>query len=106
MKIILTESQILKVYFKYLDLLMKNIEKNPLKSDENYKVFYNDGVRIFLYSDRSEDVYFLESVVRYFHSMFSDLEGWEVLHIIGKWIEHKFGYHVRQVYPTQRMSEN
>ena len=106
MKIIITENQLNKIYFKYLDLLMKDIDLNFLKSDNDYKVFYNGDIRTFTYSVRTEDVYFLESIIREFHSMFSDLEGWEVLHIIGKWIEHKFGYHVRQVYPTQRMYEN
>jgi hypothetical protein len=106
MKIILTENQMNKIYFKYLDLLMKHIDLNFLKSDKQYKVFYNGDVRTFTYSVRSEDVYFLESVVRDFHSMFSDLEWTEVLHIVGKWIEYKFGYPVRSVYSVQRMSEN
>ena len=106
MKIIITENQLNKIYFKYLDLLMKDIDLNPLKSDKNYKVFYNGEIRTFTYSVRTEDVYFLESIIREFHSMFSDLEWTEVLHIVGKWIEHKFGYPVRSVYSVERMSED
>jgi len=106
MKIILTENQLQKVYFKYLDLLMDNLELNFLKSNKNYKVFYNGLIRTFTYSDRTEDVYFLESIVREFHSMFSNLEWKEVLRTIGKWIEYKFGYPVRSVYSVERMSEN
>ena len=105
MKYLITENQLSKIYFRYLDLLMKHIDLNFLKSDEQYKVFYNGDVRTFTYSVRTEDVYFLESVVREFHSMFSDLEWVEVLHIIGKWIEYNFGYSVRSVYSVERMSQ-
>ena len=105
MKYIITENQLSKIYFRYLDLLMKHIDLNFLKSDEQYKVFYNGDVRTFTYSVRTEDVYFLESVVREFHSMFSDLEWTEVLHIVGKWIKHNFGYPVRSVYSVERMSQ-
>jgi len=105
MKDLITENRLSKIYFRYLDLLMKHIDLNFLKSDEQYKVFYNGDVRMFTYSVRTEDVYFLESVIREFHSMFSDLEWTEVLHIVGKWIKHKFGYPVRSVYSVERMSQ-
>lgn len=95
-----------KIYYKYLNLLMNHIDLNFSKSDEKYKVFYNDDIRTFTYSVRTEDVYFLERVIREFHSMFSDLEWKEVLRIVGKWIENKFGYPVRSVYSVERMSEN
>jgi len=106
MKIIITENQLHRAYFKYLDFLMNHIDLNPLKSDDQYKAYYNDGVRTFLYSTRTEDVYFLESVIRDFHTMFSDLEWKEVLRIIGKWIENNFGYNVRSVYSVERMSRD
>jgi hypothetical protein len=106
MKLVITESQLQRAYINYLNLLMGDIKLNFEKSDKGYKVFYNGPIRTFTYSVRSEDVYFLESTIRDFHSMFSDLEWEEVLNIIGKWIQYKFGYPVREVHSVERMSEN
>jgi hypothetical protein len=42
--------------------------------------------------------------VEEFKDMFNNLDTEEALEIIGKWIEHKFGYPVRDVISVDKMS--
>jgi hypothetical protein len=104
MKYIITESQLNKAYFKYLDYIFDGIHLDPLKSYFRYKVYSTDELRAFTYSVMSKDVYVFEMFVEEFKDMFVNLDTEEALEIIGKWIEHKFGYTVRDVISVDIMS--
>ncbi len=104
MKYLITESQLDKAYFKYLDYLMNDIELNETIFDEKYKVYYTNGIRTFTYSIRTKDVYIFSMFVEEFKDMFGNLDSEEALEIIGKWIENKFGYPVRDVISVDTMS--
>ena len=106
MKIIITESQLNRAYFKYLNYILDGIKYNISKSDSEYRVYYIDDVRTFTYSVRSEDVYFFKMYVDELRDMFVNLDEDEALEIIGKWIRFKFGYPVRTVYSTKTMSSD
>jgi len=103
MKIIITESQLNRAYFKYLNYILDGIKFNISKSESGYRVYYIDDVRTFTYSERSEDVYFFKMYVDELRDMFVNLDEDEALEIIGKWIQLKFGYPVRTVYSTETM---
>ena len=60
MKYIITESQLNKAYFKYLDYIFDGIHLNRLKSDDTYKVYSTDELRAFTYGGRTKDVYIFE----------------------------------------------
>jgi len=104
MKYIITESQLNKAYFKYLDYIFDGIHLDPLKSDGTYKVYSTDELRAFTYGGRTKDVYIFEMFVEEFKDMFVNLDTEEALDMIGKWIEHKYGYPVRDVIPVDIMS--
>jgi hypothetical protein len=61
-------------------------------------------MRAFTYSVLSKDVYIFEMFVEEFKDMFVNLDSEEALNIIGKWIEDKYGYPVRDVIPVDIMS--
>jgi hypothetical protein len=105
MKIIITESQLNKAYFKYINYILDGIEFNLSKSKSGYRVYYIGDVRTFTYSERSEDVYFFKMYVDELRDMFN-LDEEEALEIIGKWIQFKFGYPVRTVYSMETMSRD
>ncbi len=104
MKYLITESQLNKAYFKYLDHIFDSIHMDPLKSYFRYKVYSTDEMRAFTYSVMSKDVYIFEMFVEEFKDMFVNLDSEEALDIIGKWIENKYGYPVRDVIPVDIMS--
>jgi len=104
MKYLITESQLDKAYIKYLDYVFHGVHMDPLKSDDTYKVYSTDEIRAFTYSTRSKDVYVFEMFVEEFKDMFNNLDTEEALDIVGKWIEHKFDYPVRDVIPVDIMS--
>ncbi len=52
MKIIITESQLNRAYFKYLNYILDGIKYNISKSDSGYRVYYIDDVRTFSTSSR------------------------------------------------------
>ena len=104
MKYIITESQLNKAYFKYLDYIFDGIHLNRLKSDDTYKVYSTDELRAFTYGGRTKDVYIFEMFVEEFKDMFVNLDSEEALDIIGKWIENKFGHPVRDVISVDIMS--
>jgi hypothetical protein len=104
MKYLITESQLDKAYSKYLDYVFHGIHMDPLKSDDTYKVYSTDEIRAFTYSTRSKDVYVFEMFVEEFKDMFNNLDSEGALDIVGKWIEYKFNYTVRDVIPVDIMS--
>ena len=104
MKYLITESQLDKAYSKYLDHIFDGVHMDPLKSYFRYKVYSTDEMRAFTYSVLSKDVYVFEMFVEEFKDMFNNLDTEEALEIIGKWIEHKFGYPVRDVISVDIMS--
>jgi hypothetical protein len=104
MKYIITESQLNKAYFKYLDYIFDGIHLNRLKSDDTYKVYSTDELRAFTYGGRTKDGYIFEMFVEEFKDMFVNLDSEEALEIIGKWIENRFGHPVRDVISVDVMS--
>ena len=104
MKYIITESQLNKAYFKYLDYIFDGIHLDPSKSDGTYKVYSTDELRAFTYGGRTKDVYIFEMFVEEFKDMFVNLDSEEALDIIGKWIENRFGHPVRDVISVDIMS--
>jgi hypothetical protein len=104
MKYLITESQLNKAYFKYLDYIFDGIHLNRLKSDDTYKVYSTDELRAFTYGGRTQDVYIFEMFVEEFKDMFVNLDSEEALEIIGKWIENRFGHPVRDVISVDVMS--
>jgi hypothetical protein len=104
MKYIITESQLNKAYFKYLDYIFDGIELDSSKSDDRYKVYSTDDNRAFTYGGRTKDVYIFDMFVDEFKDMFVNLDTEEALVMIGRWIEHNFGHRVRDVIPVDTMS--
>jgi len=104
MKYIITESQLNKAYFKYLDYIFDGIELDTSMSDDRYKVYSTDDNRAFTYGERTKDVYIFDMFVDEFKDMFVNLDTEEALEMIGRWIEYKFGHHVRDVIPVDTMS--
>jgi hypothetical protein len=107
MKIIISESQLnLLFYLKSLDLILKGIELNKKKSEIGYKVYCIGDVRIFTYSERSEDVYFFKKYVDELIDMTSDLSEEKAKEVIKSWIQNKFWYPIRDVYFVKQMSKD
>jgi hypothetical protein len=104
MKYIITESQLNKAYFKYLDYIFDGVELDTSMSDDRYKVYSTDDNRAFTYGERTKDVYIFDMFVDEFKDMFVNLDTEEALVMIGRWIEYKFGHRVRDVIPVDTMS--
>ena len=104
MKYIITESQLNKAYFKYLDYIFDGVELDTSMSDDRYKVYSTDDNRAFTYGERTKDVYIFDMFVDEFKDMFVNLDTEEALEMIGRWIEYKFGHRVRDVNPVDTMS--